>query len=424
MLLQPESHGLWAATAPVPPATLPLLETVEIDIAIVGAGFTGMSTALHLAEAGVEVAVVEANEIGFGGSGRNAGLVNPGFWLPLPQMVGTLGQKAAERMIKDLGNAPTVVFDLIKKHGIECEAVRNGNLHMAHSAAGLKELIERCEEWGKRGAPVEMLNKEEAAAKTGTRVYHGAMLDHRSGTIQPLSYVRGLAHAATKAGARLFTQSPVTSITHDGKRWTVKSQDGVIHSNRLLIATGGYGEKAKQTRHSTVACFYFQCATKPLSHNILSELLPDKNGTWDTHPILKSFRLDAEGRLIFGSIGRLNNGGGLHKVWANRKMHTMFPQVPEESWGEAWYGRIAMTSDHMPRLKEIGPEGLAIYGYNGRGIGPGTVFGRAIAEYFKTGNRNALPFPLTPKASEPFAKVRGSVIEMGARAFHIFDGWL
>ena len=105
-------------------------------------------------------------------------------------------------------------------------------------------------------------------------------------------------------------------------------------------------------------------------------------------------------------------------------MHTMFPQVPEESWGEAWYGRIAMTTDHMPRLKEIGPEGLAIYGYNGRGIGPGTVFGRAIAEYFKTGNRNALPFPLTPKASEPFAKVRGSVIEMGARAFHIFDGWL
>ena len=124
----------------MPPATLPLLETVEIDIAIVGAGFTGMSTALHLAESAVEVAIVEANEIGFGGSGRNAGLVNPGFWLLLPQMAGTLGQMAAERMIKDLGNAPTVVFDLIGKHGIECEAVRNGNLHMAHSAAGLKNL--------------------------------------------------------------------------------------------------------------------------------------------------------------------------------------------------------------------------------------------------------------------------------------------
>ena len=105
-------------------------------------------------------------------------------------------------------------------------------------------------------------------------------------------------------------------------------------------------------------------------------------------------------------IGRLNNCGGLHKLWVSRKMHTMFPQVPEASWGEAWYGRIAMTTDHMPRLKEISPEGLAIYGYTGRGIRPDTVFGRAItkyfkiAEYFKTGNRNALPFPLTPKASE------------------------
>ncbi len=424
MDLKPESHGLWDATAPAPPETSALDREVETTVAIVGGGFTGMSAALHLAEAGISVALVEANEIGFGGSGRNAGLVNPGFWLPLPDMIKALGQDAAERMIDDLGNAPSIVYDLIAKHGIECEAVNNGNLHMAHSPSGYADLAARCEEWSKRGAPVEIFDKATAASMTGTKAYHGAMIDRRAGTIQPLAYVRGLAHAAVRNGVQVFTQSPATSIAHNGDKWAIKTPSGQLSAEKLLIATGGYGESAEQARHSTVPYFYFQCATKPLSHNILAEILPEKQGTWDTHPVLRSFRLDAGGRLIFGSIGKLDAGGGMHKSWATRRMRLMFPQIPDDDWGEAWYGRIAMTKDHLPRLKEVGPDGIAIYGYNGRGIGPGTVFGRAIAKYFETGDASALPFPFTPGASESFVAIRGGAIEFGARAFHTFDGWL
>lgn len=424
MELKPESHGLWAATAPPPPETSALDREIEVSVAIVGGGFTGASAALYLAEAGKTVALVEANEIGFGGSGRNAGLVNPGFWLPLPEMIKVLGKEMAERMIKDLGNAPSVVFELVAKHGIECEAINNGNLHMAHSPRGYADLVARCEEWSGRGAPVEMLDKTTAAKMTGTKAYYGAMIDRRAGTIQPLSYVRGLAHAAVTHGAKIFTQSPATLIARDGDKWTVKTPNGQLSAEKLLIATGGYGEGAEHARHSTVPYFYFQCATTPLSHNILAEVLPEKQGTWDTHPVLKSFRLDAEGRLIFGSIGKLDAGGGMHKRWATRRMSAMFPQIPDDDWGEAWCGRIAMTKDHLPRLKEVGPNGIAIYGYNGRGIGPGTVFGRAIAKYFETGEASALPFPFTPGASETFIGIRGGAIELGARAFHTIDGWL
>ena len=120
MELQPESHGLWAATAPPPPDTSALAEAIETDVAIVGGGFTGLSSALHLAEAGISATVVEANEFGFGGSGRNAGLVNAGLWVPLPDMIKMLGPEAGERMIEDLGNAPSVVFDLIEKFDILC----------------------------------------------------------------------------------------------------------------------------------------------------------------------------------------------------------------------------------------------------------------------------------------------------------------
>ena len=114
----------------------------------------------------------------------------------------------------------------------------------------------------------------------------------------------------------------------------------------------------------------------------------------------------------------------MHKSWATRRMRLMFPQIPDDDWDGAWYGRIAMTKDHLPRLEEVGPNGIAIYGYNGRGIGPGTVFGRAIAKYFETGDASALPFPFTPGASESFVAIRGGAIEFGARAFHTFDGWL
>jgi glycine/D-amino acid oxidase-like deaminating enzyme len=422
MNLQPESHGLWATTAPPPPETSALAEEVRTDVAIIGGGFTGLSAALHLAEAGIAATVVEANEFGFGGSGRNAGLVNPGFWLPLPDIIKALGEEAGERMIDDLSKAPSVVFNLIKKHGITCEAVRNGNLHMAHSARGFADLAGRCEEWARRGAPVEMYDRSTTIDKTGTTAYQGAMLDRRAGTIQPLAYVRGLADAALNAGANLFTQSPAQSIIQENGHWIIKTPDGTLIAEKLLISTGGYGQDAQQARHQTVPYFYFQCATRPLSHNILAEILPEKHGTWDTHTVLRSFRLDADGRLIFGSIGKLDSGGGLHKEWAVRGLKAIYPQIAEDAWEEAWYGRIAMTHDHLPRLVEVGINGLAIYGYNGRGIGPGTVFGRAIAKYFETGEETALPFPLTPNPNEPFAGLRGLAIEAGARAFHLMDG--
>ena len=226
-------------------------------VLIVGGGFTGMSAALHLAEAGISVALVEANEIGFGGSGRNAGLVNPGFWLPLPDMIKALGQDAAERMIDDLGNAPSVVYDLVAKHGIECEAVNNGNLHMAHSPGGYADLAARCEEWSKRGAPVEMFDKATAASMTGTKAYYGAMIDRRAGTIQPLAYVRGLAHAAVKNGVQVFTQSPATSIARTGDKWAVKTPGGRLSAELVRMGCFPIADFHFIKTNSIIFYFYF-----------------------------------------------------------------------------------------------------------------------------------------------------------------------
>ena len=205
----PRSHGLWEHSAPPAPPTANLNDRLAADVVVIGAGYTGLSAALHLAEAGASAVVLEAVEVGFGCSGRNVGLVNAGLWLMPDALISQLGEVYGVRLLELLGEAPSLVFGLIEKHAISCEVARSGTLHCAVGAKGLAELEERARQWKARGAPVHLLDQSQTAQTVGTDAYAGSLLDLRAGTIQPLAYARGLAGAAIKAGARIFTSSPV-----------------------------------------------------------------------------------------------------------------------------------------------------------------------------------------------------------------------
>ena len=142
----PCSHGLWEASAPAAPQTTPLTERISVDVVVVGAGFTGLSAALHLAQGGASVALLEAGDIGFGGSGRNVGLVNAGMWVMPEALPGELGGIYGARLLKLLGAGPSLVYDIVERYGIDCEPVRNGTLHCAVGAAGLGNITERCKQ--------------------------------------------------------------------------------------------------------------------------------------------------------------------------------------------------------------------------------------------------------------------------------------
>lgn len=417
----PRSHGLWERTAPPPPSTRALVGDIAADVAIVGAGFTGLSAALHLAEDGAKVIVLEAAEIGFGGSGRNVGLVNAGLWVMPDEIPAVLGDTYGPRVLDLLGGAPRVVFDLIARHNMQCEATPVGTLHCAVGDDGLAEIKERARQWQARGAPVRLLDAAETAHKVGTNAYAGSLLDERAGTVQPLAYVRGLAHAAAKAGAAIHTDSAVIGADDEGARWRLRTASGSVTAPWVIVATNAYTTTLwPQLRSELVHLPYFNLATKPLSDNLRRSILPERQGAWDTKEILSSFRFDQEGRFIFGSVGALRGTGlPIHRNWGRRAMARLFPQLKDAEFETEWHGKIGMTVDNVPRFHRLGRNVVAFSGYNGRGIAPGTVFGRCLAELVsgKTGEVD-LPLPLTEATVAPLRAAKEIYYEVGAQVAH------
>jgi glycine/D-amino acid oxidase-like deaminating enzyme len=424
MLDDPRSHGLWERTAPPAPVTLPLKGNTSADVVIVGGGYTGLSAALHLAERGTDVVLLEATEIGFGGAGRNVGLINAGMWVMPDDFPKELGDHYGERALDFLGNGPYLVRDLIEKHAIACELETCGTLHCAVGTEGMTELEERARQWQKRGAAVTMLDAAETERRIGTRAYAGSLLDMRAGTLQPLAYARGLAHAAVKAGAKLHTGSAVTCTGEAGGRKIVRTAGSEVSANWIVVATDAYSTGPwEQVRREQVHLPYFNLATKPLSANLRRSILPNSEGCWDTKEVLSSFRMDKAGRLVFGSVGALRGTGlAVHKAWARRSLKRLFPQLGDVEFEAEWYGRIGMTDNALPRFHKFGANVIGFSGYNGRGISPGTNFGKVLARHILGEVAEAdLPLPLTEVKEPSLRPLKEAYYEAGAQIAH-FSG--
>jgi Glycine/D-amino acid oxidases (deaminating) len=387
------------------------------EVVIVGGGFTGLSTALHAAEKGLDCLVLEANHIGYGGSGRNVGLVNAGLWLPPQDVRAKLGEVRGSALIDLLGSAPAYVFSLIEKHKIQCEPTRTGTIHAAHSPAGFADLARRAEEWHRLGAPVDLLSREEAARKIGTLAFYGGLLDRRAGTINPMAYARGLARSASAAGARIFTGVRVISLKRAGDRWRIETTNGPVDAKHVVLGTEAYSDALWPGMNTALTIIhYFQFATEPLGAKA-EGILNERQGLWDTGSIMFSLRRDAYDRLIIGSMGSVIGGlGGLSKRWAAKNLQRLFPDLGPVKFETAWHGRIGMTPDHLPRIHRLAEGLYTPIGYNGRGITPGTMFGRAMAELLSGGAEDDLPLPISPLRKAPNRTVMSKMYELAFAA--------
>ena len=387
----PTSGSLWAATAPPPPATTPLEGEARAEVAIVGAGYTGLSAALHLAEAGIRTTLLETAEIGFGASGRNNGQVIPtlsridpdDIVAAIPAALG--GADKGESLLALIRDSASLVFDLIQRHGIACEAVQNGWIQPAHLPSRLALSERRAAQWARRGAPVRLLDRAEMEALTGTGHWHGGWENRSGGHLNPLAFARGLAAAAIAAGARIHTQSPVASIERGPTGgWRLATPSGTLDAARVILATQAYTDDLWcGLKRSIIPVRSYQLATAPLPPDIRRTILPHDHALSDTRGDLHFFRFDRAGRLV--------TGGNLILPWvwrarlaariADRVRH-VFPQLPDPRFEHAWWGYFATTPDRLPHVYELAPGVLTWLGCNGRGLALSVALGRELARAF------------------------------------------
>jgi glycine/D-amino acid oxidase-like deaminating enzyme len=397
-------RSLYAETAQPGPVTPKLEGDARADVAIVGGGLTGISAALHLAERGVGVTVLESHEVGWGASGRNGGQVNPGLKYDPDVIERDFGVDMGRRMITFSGAAPQRVFDLIERHQIQCEAHRGGTIRAARSKANAALVQQSAEKWGARVSETSLLDADAMRSATGTSRYLVGMLDRRGGSVNPLGYVRGLARAAQQAGARIHGASPATRTERTATGWRITTSSGRLDAAQLVLCTNGYTDALwPGLARSVVPVFSMIAATEPLPRAIHDAVMPAGSVLFEIAANTVYYRMDPSGRLLMG--GRSPNRETDEPARFRYLIDTakrLFPALRDVAWTHFWNGRLAITPDHYPHFHEPGPGVLAALGYNGRGVAMATAMGTQIAERILGAEPEALSMPLTNLREIPF----------------------
>ena len=417
------ADSLWTATANRAPQYPALDGPHRADVAVIGAGFTGLSAALHLAEQGVSVVVIDAQHPGWGASGRNGGQINVGLKDGPSGIIARYGEEWGRRMIRMAGDAGDLVFDLIARHDIDCAASRPGWLRAAHTPKALRALHGLAADWDNHGGGMDMLDRAEMVRRSGTEAYLGGVIDRRSGVLHPLNYALGLAAAAERQGALIFGDSPATGITSTGTGWRVATPGGDITAEKVLLCTNAYsGDLEKSLAQSVLPVRSVQVATAPLSDNIRKTILPEGNALSDTRRLLLYFRLDAEGRFLMGGRGTYNDRSTARQIdWLRHVSQMLYPQLAGVDWQHAWGGFVALTRDHYPHLHEVRPGMLAGLGYNGRGVAIATAMGKVLAQWAAGARAEDLPFPTSPVQPLPFSFARSLAVEAEVLRLRLLD---
>jgi glycine/D-amino acid oxidase-like deaminating enzyme len=404
----PSPLGLWAKTVAPPAGFAELREDIATEAAIIGGGFCGLSAALHLAESGIEPVLLEAEEPGFGASGRNGGQVIAGLKLDPSEMVAKFGRERGEALHRFSAGTADLVYALIERFQIQCEAHRDGWIQAAYSPQVSASIERRAGELQARGENVERLDRARMAELTGTDYYRGGMLDLRSGMVQPFSYARGLARAAAASGAKLFGKARVTRLAREGGRWRLVTASGSVTAREVLIATNAYlGDLYPALKTAMIPIGSYQLSTDPLPPDLDRAILPARLPVSDLMQLGVYFRRDDEGRFIIGGRGSFTQRER-PDLFARIRRHaqTLYPALESLDFPSRWGGELALTFDHLPRLVTLEPGLHAAYGCNGRGVALQTLLGKLGAERMRGMRHDDLPIATLPPAHYPFHALR------------------
>ena len=387
----------WLTTTQMPGeehAGTPIPE--KADVAIIGGGYTGLSAAYALAKQGVDVAVLEAETIGWGASSRNGGMALTGLKLPMQSVIKKYGRDLAKQLFQCSLDSVSITEHIIQEENIDCGFARYGHLLTANKPKHYDALIREVEFMAKEfNHDVRVVPPNELRDEIGSNLYHGALVDEVSGGLNPAQYVAGLAHAAKKAGAGLYAHARVSRLERRGSRFVLETERGSLSAESVLVGTSGYtGNVIRKLQKKVIPIGSFIIATEKLSDELAHELSPKKRMIFDYKHYLNYFRL-WDNRMIFGGraafFPETENTIARSAEILHREMIQVYPQLKDAKVEYVWGGTLDFAFDQMTH---VGEEDGVYYslGYAGHGVAMGTYLGKTVAEAMINGNINEHPF--------------------------------
>lgn len=397
---------LWYATAPEAPKTEPLQGEVKADVCIVGAGYSGLTTALELARQGVSVVVLEREEIGFGGSGRNAGHCTPTFThFSLPELRQHLGAPWADRLIQRQTRANDKVGEMIDRYGIDCEWEQNGYVQGALFPSHLKTLRSHMDNYNAVGARTRLLDRDEVRDITGSTRFYGGWLHEEAGGLNALAYARGLGRAVQQEGGVIYSDTCVTGCERDGQAWKVKSARGSVSAEKVIYTTGAYTVAGwPKLEQSYRLMHVFVAATQPLSAASQAVVLPKRTTIQDGRGDIYVYKYNRENRIVASMfpMGARGRDPGLTRQILSERLKWLHPDLREEpQWEFFWYGALDMQRRTVPRLYGLAPGVVAMTGLSGRGVPTGSMIGGILSDWAMGVPEQDLDLKLEPLSRQP-----------------------
>ena len=418
----PHTGSYYAASVNVKTDFAPLAGSVDADVCVIGAGFTGISTALHLAERGYNVHVVEANKVGWGASGRNGGQMIGGI-AGEPAIMKHHGPGVA-KMIWDMRWAGhDIIQSRVDQYDIQCD-LKSGYLDVAIKERHVRDQQDEYEYLEQNNFPHEfqILSKEETRDLIGTDAYIGALKNMRNGHVHPLNLCIGEAQAAVSKGATIYEQSRVVSMKQ-GDRPTVVTDNGSVSADFVVLAGNAYQFLSKKLRSQIFPVNSFIIATEPLSPEQVADINREDLAVCDPNFVLEYFRLSADKRLLFG--GRWNYfGDDPEAIKKNLKprMCRIYPQMVDARIDYAWTGTIAVALSRVPQLGRIAPNVFYSQGYSGHGVNvthlAGQIMADVVAGTFERFDIFATIKPIVVPGSNIFSK---QMVALGMVYYRIKD---
>jgi len=376
----PDSY--YAATATAWPPHPALKGDVTTDVCVVGAGYTGLSAAIHLAERGYSVTLLEAERVGFGASGRNGGQLGTGQRKDQRTLEEKFGKEWAHRLWSLSEDSVATVKGLIADHNIQCD-LTPGVVMAAWKAGEVEWMKEEVDHMAREYGydKLEFIPQKEIREQIGTTRYHAGLLDEGAAHLHPLNYALGIAKAAEAKGVKIYEHTPVTKIT-DTDPAKVHTKHGTVTARFVVVATNGYLKKLEpRMARFIMPINNFIIATEPLGDDMARALIRDNVAVQDTKFVIDYYRLSADNRMLFGG-GENYSSKFPHDIAAfvSKPMLRVFPQLADAKIDYAWGGTLAITMSRMPDFGRLAPNVLYAQGFSGQGINMATLAGKLLSE--------------------------------------------